>query len=139
MNRTKFQAAGILLAGLVLSVGTPLYLGLAAPHLSVYLLNPVILLGQAAPYLLCAGLWLPWRASAAAMTALILAGLLLIAALAAYLPMLLSPGAQGGDMVGFAFILISIVTTLALILGSAIAGLLLWLRFKGRRGPSVAA
>lgn len=131
MNRVKLNAAGLLLAGLALAVSTPLYLGLAAPHLSVYLVNPVILLGQAVPYLLCAGLWLPWRGSAAARTALMLAGLLLIAALAVYLPMLLSPGGRGGDMVGFAFILISIVTTVAVILGSGIAGLVLWLRFKG--------
>jgi len=132
MIRSKRYAAGLLLAGLVLAVGTPIYLGLAAPHLSVYLLNPFILLSQPVPYLACAGLWLPWRVPAAAKIALILAGLLLLAALVLYVPMLWAPGAQGGDMVGFAFILISTVTTLALLVGSAIAALALWLRVRGR-------
>jgi hypothetical protein len=139
MIRSKRYAGGLLLAGLTLAVGTPVYLGLAAPHLSVYLLNPFILLCQPVPYLLCAGLWLPWRALAAARIALILAGLLLLAALVLYLPMLWAPGAQGGDMIGFAFILIATVTSLGVLVGSAIAALGLWLRVRGRRGLSVAA
>lgn len=139
MIRSKRYAGGLLLAGLVLAVGTPIYLGLAAPHLSVYLLNRFILLCQPVPYLACAGLWLPWRARAAARIALILAGLLLLAALVLYLPMLWAPGAQGGDMIGFAFILISTVTTLGIFLASAIAALSLWLRVRGRRGLSAAA
>jgi hypothetical protein len=44
--------------------------------------------------------------------------------------MLWAPGAQGGDMIGFAFILISIVTTGALLLGSAVAALVLWRRLR---------
>ena len=136
MTRMK-HAAGLLLFGLVLAVGTPLYLGLAAPRLSVYLLNPVILLGQAVPYVVCAGLWLPWRVPATTKAALVLAGLLLTAALVLYLPMLWTPGGQGGDMIGLTFILISIATTLALFLGSGIAAL--WLRVRRRRAPSVAA
>jgi hypothetical protein len=131
MIRLKRYAAGLLLAGLVLAVGTPVFVGLAAPHLSVYVLNPFILLGQPVPYVACAGLWLPWRSPAAAKIALILAGLLLLAALVLYVPMLWAPGAQGGDMIGFAFILVSIVTTLALFVGSAIAALGLWLRARG--------
>jgi hypothetical protein len=139
MIRSKRYAGGLLLAGLVLAVGTPIYLGLAAPNLSVYLLNPFILLGQPVPYLACAALWLPWRAPTAARIALILAGLLLLAALILYLPMLSAPGAHGGDMIGFAFILISTVTTLTLFIASAGAALGLWLRVRGRRAPSVAA
>ena len=133
MIRSKRYAAGLLLAGLLLAVGTPVYVGLAAPHLSVYLLNPFILLAQPVPYLACAGLWLPWRTPAAAKIALILAGLLLLAALVLYLPMLWAPGARGGDMVGFAFVLISAMTTLALFVGSALAALGLWLHIRARR------
>jgi hypothetical protein len=126
----KRYAILFLVAGVVLALGTPLYLAYAAPHLSVYLRNPVILAGQAVPYVVCAGLWLPWRARPAATVALILAALLLLAAVVLYLPMLWAPGAQGGDMIGFAFILISIVTTGALLLGSAVAALVLWRRLR---------
>jgi hypothetical protein len=123
----------------MLALGTPLYIGLAAPHLSVYLLNPFIVLCQPVPYLVCAGLWLPWRALAAARIALVLAGLLLVVALVLYVPMLWAPGAKGGDMIGFAFILISVWTTLGLLVGSALAALGLWLRIRRRRALSAAA
>jgi hypothetical protein len=139
MSGAKRSAGGLLLAGLTLALGTPLYIGLATPHLSVYLMNPFIMLCQPVPYLVCAGLWLPWRALAAARIALALAGLLLIVALVLYVPMLWAPGAKGGDMIGFAFILISVWTTLGLLVGSAIAALGLWLRTRRRRALSVAA
>lgn len=139
MTRSKRYAVGLLLAGFILALGTPIYLVRAAPHLRVYLLHPVILVGQAVPYLVCAALWLPWRAPAAAKTAMILAAILLCAALVLYLPMLWAPGAQGGDMIGLAFILISMVTTAALLLGSAVAGLGLWLRVRAHRSRAVAA
>jgi hypothetical protein len=139
MSGAKRSAGGLLLAGLMLAVGTPLYIGLAAPHLSVYLLNPFIVVCQPVPYLVCAGLWLPWRALAVARIARVLAGLLLVVALVLYVPMLWAPGAKGGDMIGFAFILISVWTTLGLLVGSAIAALGLWLRIRRQRALSVAA
>jgi hypothetical protein len=137
--RSKRYTAVLLLAGLILAVGTPIYLGLAAPHLSVYLLNPFILMCQPVPYLVCAGLWLPWRAPATARIGMTLAALLLLVALVLYLPMLWAPSAYGGDMIGFAFILISTVTSLGVLAGSAIAALGLWLRVRRRRALAVAA
>lgn len=126
----KRHAIWLLAAGVVLALGTPLYLAYAAPHLSVYLLNPVILVGQTVPYVLCAGLWLPWRARSAATAALVLAALLLLGAVVLYLPMLWAPGTRGGDMIGFGFIAISIVTTGALLFGSAVAAVVLWRRHR---------
>ena len=114
-------------------MGTPVYLAHAAPHLSIYLRHPVILLGQAVPYVVCAAIWLPRRAPTAAVSGLILAALLFLAALVLYLPMLVAPGKHGGDMIGLAFILIALDTTAGVVLGSAIAGLVLWLRFRARR------
>src|SRR5215813_7497652 len=73
MTHAKRFAVGLLLAGLLLAAGTPVYVAHAASHLSVYLLHPVILLGQAVPYVVCAALWLPWRSPTAAAPALILA------------------------------------------------------------------
>ena len=139
MTRSKRYAVGLLLAGCGLALGTPLYLARAAPHLTVYLRNAVILFVQPVPYLVCAALWLPWRAPAAATTALILAATLLVAALALYVPMLVAPGARGGDMIGLAFILIAVVTTGALCVASAIAGLVLWRRQRTRRSRPGAA
>jgi hypothetical protein len=132
MTRSKRYVVGFLLAGFALALGTPLDLVRRAPHLSGYLLHPLILAGQTVPYLVCAALWLPWKARDAETAALILAAILLLAALVLYLPMLLAPRPPGGDMVGLAFILISTVTTGAVLLGSAIAGLVLWLRVRPR-------
>lgn len=125
MRHPKRTATGLLLAGLGLALGTPLFLAFAVPDLAGYLLHPAILLGQAVPYVVCAGLWLPWRAPAAGTSAVVLAALLLLAALVLYLPMLAAPGARGGDMIGLAFLAISAVTTGALLVGSAVALLVL--------------
>ena len=129
MTRSKRYVVGFLLSGFALALGTPLDLVRRSPYLSGYLLHPLILAGQTVPYLVCAALWLPWKGRDAETAALILAAILLLAALVLYLPMLLAP-APGGDMVGLAFILISTVTTGAILLGSAIAGLVLWLRVR---------
>jgi|KBSMisStaDraftv2_1062788.scaffolds.fasta_scaffold410796_2 hypothetical protein len=127
------SAAGLLFAGLLLAVGTPAYVAHAAPHLAVYLINPAILLVQAAPYVVCAVIWLPWRTPVARTPSLILAALLFVAALVVYLPILWTPAKNGGDMIGLAYILISVVTTAGVLLGSATAGLMLWLRGRAQR------
>jgi hypothetical protein len=133
MARSRRYAAGLLAAGLLLASGTPIYVALAAPRLSIYLMHPVIPIGQAVPYLVCAAIWLPLRSPAAAAPRLILAALLFAVALALYLPVLWAPGKHGGDMIGLAYILIALVTTAAVVLGSATAGLVLWLRHRARR------
>jgi len=60
--------------------------------------------------------------------------LLLGAAAMIYVPMLLQPARQGGDMIGLAFAGIAVVTTIALLVGSAAALLIAWrpLRATGR-------
>jgi hypothetical protein len=128
MKHPKRCAVALLLGGLLLAVGTPAYIAYAAPNLAGYLLRPTLFLGQLAPYVLCAGLWLPWRASGAATTAVILSGLLLLAGVILYVPMLWAPASHGGDMIGLAFVAISVGTTTALALASAVALLVLWLR-----------
>lgn len=132
LRHPRRWAVALLGAGGVLALGTPIYLTYAAPY-RASLVHPVILVGQVVPYLVCAGIWLPWRAAAAATTAAILAALLFIAALLLYSPMLWSPEAQGGDMLGLAFILISMVTTAVVLAGSAVATLVLWQRRRRRR------
>jgi hypothetical protein len=136
MTRPKRYAVGFLLCGVVLAVGTPVYVAYAEPGLKGYLLHPTILVVQLAPYLLCAVLWLPWRAPRAASTALTLSALLFLLAVLVYLPMLWAPGARGGDMIGLAFAAISAATTVGVVFGSAVALLVPWLRARTRHGWS---
>lgn len=133
MLRTKRYALGCLLGGLALAVATPAYLAYAAPHLAGYLLHPVLFLLQIVPYLLCGALWLPWRAPRAATTALVLSLLLLLAAAIIYVPMILARGTRGGDMIGLAFVGISVATTVAVLLVSAVALLVLKLSNRAKR------
>ena len=76
MTTTKRRTLYFLLGGLLLSIGTPAYLGLARPGMAAYLLNPVVFAAQSLPYLLAAGLWLPWRSARASTIGQVLAGLL---------------------------------------------------------------
>lgn len=128
MEHLRLLAAGLLLLGLGLAVGTPGYIARAAPRLSGYLIHPEIFLWQAAPYLLCAALWLPWRAPAAQRTAVVLSGLLLLTACLVYVPMLLDAGSSGGDMAGLSFVLVSVVTTIVLLVVSGLVVIVLWQR-----------
>lgn len=125
---------GLLLGGLISAVGTPIYVAYAEPGLAGYLLHPAIFLVQMSPYLLCAALWLPWRVPGAATTALVLSALLLVASLVVYIPMVWAPQLQGGDMIGLAFVAISVGMTTGLLVASAVAWLVLWRRRHSRRG-----
>ena len=127
----KRSAVGCLLGGLALTLVTPAYVAHAAPHLAGYLLHPTLFAVQVVPYLLCGVLWLPWRSGQAATTAFVLSLLLLLAAVIVYAPILWAPGARGGDMVGLAYVAISAAMTIAVLLASAAALLVLWL------GPGV--
>jgi hypothetical protein len=136
LSHPKRWAAGLLLAGSVLAVATPGYLASAAPSLAGYLLHPVIFLAQLVPYAVCAAIWLPRRVPGAATVALTFAAFLLMATAVAYLPMLWAAGAQGGDMIGLAFVSIPVGATAVLLVGSTVAWLVLWWR---RRTPGRVA
>ena len=74
MSTTKRRTLYFLLGGLLLSIGTPAYLGLARPGMAGYLLNPIVFAAQSLPYFLAAGLWLPWRSARASTIGQVLAG-----------------------------------------------------------------
>jgi hypothetical protein len=131
MDAVRRRTLGLLLAGLLLATGTPGFLALARPGLKLYLLHPVIFLGQAVPYLLAGALWLPCRSQPRTTIGRWLAGLLLLTAGVLYLPMLTGLLPMGGDMVGLLFITISAVTALAVLLVSGIAHGLISLRRSG--------
>ena len=129
----------LLLAGLLLAVGTPVWLAYAL-GLEVYLLHPVILVLQAAPYLLAGALWLPRRTQPASSIGQWVAGALLAAALLLYVPMLTGLGPRlGGDMVALLFAGIDAVTALAVLLAAAIAHAALYVRRRRRQDPSQPA
>ena len=88
MTTTKRRTLYFLLGGLLLSIGTPVYLGLARPGRAVYLLNPVVFAAQSLPYFLAAGLWLPWRSARASTIGQVLAGLLFLVAALLYIPVI---------------------------------------------------
>jgi len=126
MSTTKRRTLYFLLGGLLLSIGTPAYLGLARPGMAGYLLNPVVFAAQSLPYFLAAGLWLPWRFARASTIGQVLAGLLLLVASLLYIPMI---------MIALGFFLITIGTTVSLLLVTLVAFGILWLR---QRGPSAS-
>lgn len=138
MRNPRRLAAGLLLVGAILAAGTPAYLAHAAPHLRGYLQHAGLILGQIVPFLLCATVWLPWRAAGAGGAAVILAVLLLLASVMLYGPMLRAPASHGGDMIGLAFVAISAGMTAGVAVGSAVAALVLWLRHRAR-GREAAA
>jgi hypothetical protein len=128
MTATKRRTLYFLLGGLLLSIGTPAYLGVARPGMAVYLLNPLVFVAQCLPYLVAAGLWLPWRSARASTIGQVLAGLLFLVAAFLYIPMITGLWATGGDMVGFGFFLIAIGRTLSLLLVTLVVFVILWLR-----------
>jgi hypothetical protein len=100
---------------------------LAAP---VYMLHPVIFAAQSLPYLLAAGLWLPWSSPRAGAIAQVLACLLSLSAVLLYIPMVTGLLATGGDMVGQGFFLIAICTTASILLVTLVAFGTLWRRHR---------
>jgi hypothetical protein len=138
MNRRRLYAAALLSCGFAIALGTPAYLGYTVPHLRGYLLHRELLIWQAAPYLLCAALWLPWRAPVAATSAFVLAVVMLLATIALYVPMLVSPRLLGGDMVGLSFMLVSVVASAAIGVISLLIVMVIWLRSHRRlaSGPN---
>jgi hypothetical protein len=130
MTKTKRRTVAFLLGGMLLSMGTPVFLGLTRPGLAVYLLHPAIFAAQALPYVVGAGLWLPWSSPRAGSIGQVLAGLLFLVAVILYLPIVTGLWATGGDMVGLGFFLIAIGTTLSLLLATLVAFGVLWLRHR---------
>jgi len=134
MDHRKRYAMYPLLGGLVLAVGTPAYVAYAMcggqPVYWVQHLNPT-LFWQSMPYLLCAGLWLPWRARETTTVGIVLSWLLFTVIVVLYVPEL---QAKGCDFRGIFFDAIAMWMTLAVLVYSGIALLILrLLRMKRRR------
>ncbi len=133
MRGTKRYAVACLLAGLALALATPAYVASASPDLAGYLLHAELFLLQSVPYVVCGALWLPWRSPRTRTPAVALAVLLLLATLAVDGPILWSPAARGGDMIALAYVAVSAILTIGVLLGSAVAGAFIW---SAARRPS---
>ena len=130
------RTAWLLLGGLLLAVGTPVYLGLVRPGMATYLLNPGILAAQSTPYLLAAALWLPWTSPRVSVVGQWLAVVLLLVAFVLYIPAITGLVPVGGDMVGLGAILVATVTSVSVGVVSLIAGGILW--WRARAGQPAA-
>jgi hypothetical protein len=111
----------LLVGGLALAVATPAYVAFAAPSLAGYLLHPPLLLLQAVPHVLCGALWLPRRAPAPARAGFVVSTLLLVATLIAYVPMIVTAGRHGGDMIALAYVAVSGALTVGVLASTAVA------------------
>jgi hypothetical protein len=128
MITPKLWTLYFLLGGLLLSVGTPVYLGLTHTGVASYLFKFPIFVAQALPYVVGAVVLLPWRSERPVRTARILAGVVFAGSLALYAPMLAGCFDLGGDMVGLGFFMIALFMTAAILLLSLIALGAPWLR-----------
>ena len=122
------RALGLIVAGLLLAVGTPWYLAFADPAIRGYLFHPVLFAIQAAPYLLAALLWLPKRFRLSAASAQVLAALLFLSSVLFYIPMLVGLVPTGGDMIGLAFVAIAIGTGVGIVVITLVAYGVQWMR-----------
>lgn len=123
----------LLLSGVILAVGTPLFLTWHRRDLRGYLLHPVLVAIEALPYLLGAALWVPWRDEGALRVGRRLAGLLLLASAAIHVPLLAGMMPLGGDMVGLGFAAVGLGSSVGVLLCSAICYGFRWVR-KRRQG-----
>lgn len=116
----------MLIAGLILSTGTPFYLA-KSNGLETYLLHPGLFLVASIPFVLAGGLWLPYRTQPATTAGQGVAGALLLAAAVIHVPMLVGLVPMGGDMVALAFLFVASAMGLFVVVATALAQAWLYL------------
>jgi len=106
-----------LLGGTALAAGVPLLLGYTSGRLNtITLRSPELALWQLIPYVLCGALWLPWRGAFARKAARKVAAVLFGVSALIYLPMLVHPEWLSGDMVGLAFMIVTLTVSAGVVL-----------------------
>jgi hypothetical protein len=121
VNQTRRHALALLVAGLILALGTPAYLAYVDSGIRGYLLHPTLFLIQATPFGIAAVSWLPGWLKLPPTGVLLLSALLCLSAAILYLPMLTRLVPMGGDMVGIAFVATGLGTTLGVLTATAVA------------------
>jgi hypothetical protein len=128
---TKRKTAWLLLGAALLSIATPIVVGLTQPGARFYVFQPMIFAGQVIPNLVAAGLWLPWRSARASKVGLWLAVLLFVAFTLLYLPAMTGIVPTTGDMIGLGYILVALVTTVSIVVATIVAYGLSWVLRRG--------
>jgi putative effector of murein hydrolase LrgA (UPF0299 family) len=126
-TRTKLRTLYLLAGSAVLSIGTPAVVAMTQPGARFYLLQPIVFGAQVVPNLVAAALWLPWRSARASTVALILAGVLFVASLLFYIPVITGIVPTGGDMIALGYILFAIVTVAAIVVSTVVAFAVSWM------------
>jgi hypothetical protein len=112
-------ATSLLVTGAAIAVFTSMYLS-SRYGVEIGWKDEIALSGlQALPYIMCGALWLPRRSDAAKVGALQLATALMLCALLLYVPMLVHPNSQRGDMSVLDWVLISGVEVIGVVVVSA--------------------
>lgn len=131
-------ASLFLAAGALLAAGTPLYVASAVPGLAGYLRHPAIVAGQLVPFVVCALIWLPRQAPWTMTAAVAVSAVLLGATAVVDGAILWAPASRGGDMIGLAFVAMSLSGTVLVLALSAIAGLIGVVRRRRGSRPRVS-
>jgi hypothetical protein len=126
--RRKFLAILLFVASGVLQVGILAYVSHMSPHAR----HVQGFAGWSlAPYVVAAGIWLPWWNRLAAAGGVVVAALLLPWTVVANLPLLRYPSQQGGDMAGAGVLVDALYGCFAvLILSLIVFAILVWRRMR---------
>jgi putative effector of murein hydrolase LrgA (UPF0299 family) len=124
---TKLRTLYLLAGSAVLSIGTPAIVAATQPGARFYLLQPIVFGAQVVPNLVAAVLWLPWRSARASKVALILAGVLFVASLLFYIPVITGIVPTGGDMIALGYILFAFVTLAVILASTVVAFAVSWM------------
>ena len=129
-TNTKIRTLYLLAGSAVLSIGTPAIVAAMQPGARFYLLQPIVFGAQVVPNLVAAALWLPWRSRRASKVGLVLAGLLFVASVLFYVPVLTGIVPTGGDMIALGYLLFALVTIVSIVIATAVAFTVSWVIAK---------
>jgi hypothetical protein len=125
-TKPKLRTLYLLGGTALLSIGTPAIIAIAQPGARFYLLQPMIFAAQIVPNVIAASLWLPWRSAHAQAVGFVLARVLFVASALFYLPIVTGIVPTGGDMIGLGYMLIAIVTGIAIAIATMIGFAVSW-------------
>ena len=125
-TKPKVRTLYLLAGSAVLSIGTPAIVAATQPGARFYLLQPIVFGGQVVPNLVAAALWLPGRSARALKIGFVLSGLLFVASLLFYIPIVTGIVPTGGDMIALGYLLFAFVTMVSILVATVLAYVVSW-------------